>query len=77
MSRIAAASPSSPGPRRKPVPAWHKVFLAMLVAVGCDGAIIDPTEKDMMITLCSARAVMGEDEYCVAYLEKVRAEGLV
>jgi 5-methyltetrahydrofolate corrinoid/iron sulfur protein methyltransferase len=56
---------------------FNKVFLAMLVAVGCDGAIIDPTEKDMMITLCSARAVMGDDEFCVAYIEKVRAEGLV
>ena len=48
----------------------------MLVAAGCDGAIIDPTEKDMMITLCSARAVMGIDEYCMEYLEKMRAEGL-
>ncbi len=54
----------------------NKVFLAMLVAVGCDGAIVDPTEQDMMITLCSARAVMGFDEYCMEYLGKMREEGL-
>jgi 5-methyltetrahydrofolate--homocysteine methyltransferase len=54
----------------------NKVFLAMLVAVGCDGAIVDPTEPDMMITLCSARAVMGYDEYCMEYLGKMREEGL-
>jgi len=30
MGRIAAASPAAPSPRRRPVPAWHRVFLAML-----------------------------------------------
>jgi len=54
---------------------FNRVFLAMLVAVGCDGAIIDPTESDMMITICSAQAVMGHDEFCMGYLEKMREEG--
>ena len=54
----------------------NKAFLAMLVAAGCDGAIVDPTEPDMMTTLCSARAVMGIDEYCMEYLTKMRADGL-
>jgi len=54
----------------------NKAFLAMLVAVGCDGVIIDPTEPDMMTTLCSARAVMGYDEYCMEYLTRMREEGL-
>jgi cobalamin-dependent methionine synthase I len=54
----------------------NKAFLAMLVAAGCDGFIIDPTEPDMMTTLCSARAVMGYDEYCMEYLTRMRAEGL-
>ena len=55
---------------------FNKVFLAMLVAAGCDGAIIDPTENDMMLTLCSARAVLGLDEYCMEYITKMREEGL-
>lgn len=54
---------------------FNRAFLAMLVAAGCDGVIADPTEKELMITLCSARAVMGIDEYCMEYLEKMRAEG--
>jgi 5-methyltetrahydrofolate--homocysteine methyltransferase len=54
----------------------NKVFLAMLVSAGCDGAIIDPTEPDIMLTLCSARAVMGFDEYCMEYLRKMRECGL-
>ncbi len=47
----------------------------MLVAAGCNGVIADPTEKDLMFTLCSARAVMGFDEYCMEYIRKMRAEG--
>ena len=54
----------------------NRAFLAMLVSAGCDGAIMDPTEPDMMLTLCSARAVMGIDEYCIGYLTKMREEGL-
>ena len=33
MSRIAAACPAAPAPRRKKTPAWHKVFLSMLPAI--------------------------------------------
>ncbi len=55
---------------------FNKVFFAMLVAAGCDGAIIDPTETDMMLTLCYSRAVLGLDEYCMEYITKMREEGL-
>lgn len=56
---------------------FNRAFLAMLVEAGCDGAIIDPTEHEMILTLCSAQAVLGIDEYCMAYLGKVRELGLV
>ena len=36
---------------------FNRAFLAMLVAAGCDGVITDPSEKDLMTTICSARAV--------------------
>ncbi len=54
---------------------FNKAFLAMLVAAGCDGVILDPTEKDLMLTLISARAVLGLDEYCIEYITKMREEG--
>ena len=46
----------------------NRAFLAMLVAAGCDGAIIDPCEEGIMNTLLSARAVMGLDDYCMEYI---------
>ena len=46
----------------------NKAFLAMLVAAGADGAIIDPTEPGLVTTLYAARAIMGLDEYCMEYL---------
>lgn len=50
----------------------NRAFLAMLVAAGCDGMIIDPCEPGMMNTLVSARAVLGLDEYCMEYLTAYR-----
>ena len=50
----------------------NKVFLAMLVAAGCDGAIIDPTEPGMMNTLFSSRAALGLDEYSMGYIKAYR-----
>lgn len=55
---------------------FNKAFLSMLVEAGADGAIVDPTEQDMMITLYSARAVLGFDEYCMAYLTRMREDGM-
>jgi len=54
---------------------FNRAFLAMLVAAGCDGAIVDPTEHEMMTMLCAARAVMGFDEYCMGYLHVMRETG--
>ena len=51
----------------------NRAFLAMLVAAGCDGAIIDPCEEGMMATLLSARAALGLDEYCMDYITAHRA----
>ena len=51
----------------------NRAFFAMLIAAGCDGAIIDPCEEGMMNTLFSARAVLGLDDYCMEYLQAQRA----
>ena len=50
----------------------NRAFLAMLIAAGCDGAIVDPCEKGMMNTLYSARAALGLDEYCMGYITASR-----
>jgi 5-methyltetrahydrofolate--homocysteine methyltransferase len=46
----------------------NKVFLSMLIAAGCDGAILDPCEPGMITTLFSAQAVLGLDEYGMNYI---------
>ncbi len=51
----------------------NRAFLAMLVAAGADGAIIDPCEDGMMATLLAARAVLGLDEFCMGYISAFRA----
>ena len=50
-------------------------FLALTMAQGMDSAIMDPTSKDMQAVLHAVNALMGKDEYCMAYLESFR-EGL-
>jgi len=54
----------------------NKAFLAMLIAAGCDGAIIDPCEPGMMTTLFSSQAVLGLDEYCMDYISAYREKRL-
>jgi len=54
----------------------NKVFLAMLVAAGCDGAVVDPTEAGMMNTLFSSRAALGLDEYGMDYIKAYRESRL-
>jgi cobalamin-dependent methionine synthase I len=55
----------------------NKVFFAMLIEAGCDGAIIDPTKPGMMATLFSAQAVVGLDEYCMKYITAYREGKLI
>jgi len=50
----------------------NRAFLAMLIAAGADGAIIDPCEEGMMAALLSARAVLGLDEFCMEYITAYR-----
>lgn len=54
----------------------NRTYLAMLMAAGLDGAIMDPTEPHMMSTVLAARAILGRDEYCMDYITAGRAEKL-
>ena len=51
----------------------NRAFFAMLVAAGADGAIMDPCEQGMMNALISSRAVLGLDDFCMAYIQASRA----
>jgi len=50
----------------------NRVFLAMLLAGGCDGAIMDPCEPGMMTAIASSRVILGMDEFGVEYISAYR-----
>jgi len=54
----------------------NRIFLAMAMAMGLDGALIDPTDKDMMATISAGEALLGRDEYCMNYLTAFRENKL-
>ena len=53
--------------------ALNRTYLAMLMAAGLDGVIMDPTEPYMLSTVLASRAILGHDEYCMEYIQAGRA----
>lgn len=50
----------------------NRTYLALLMAEGLDGVIMDPTERHMMSTLLAARVILGKDEFCMDYITAER-----
>jgi len=46
----------------------NRTFLAMLLASGLDGAILNPRDKTLRKTLLAARALLGKDDFLADYL---------
>ncbi|MDQ7093575.1 methyltetrahydrofolate cobalamin methyltransferase [Desulfosporosinus sp. PR] len=53
----------------------NRLFMVQTMAMGMDGFILDPTNKDMMGALYIATALTGQDKYCRGYL-KAHRKGL-
>ena len=52
----------------------NRVFLAYMVQAGLDAAIIDPSEKEIVLTIAAAEAIAGADSFCMNYLMTARGE---
>jgi 5-methyltetrahydrofolate--homocysteine methyltransferase len=50
----------------------NEVFLVLLMGRGLDAAIVDPTDRQLMMNIKAAEALLGRDEYCVEYLRAYR-----
>ncbi|MFA5255397.1 MAG: dihydropteroate synthase [Candidatus Omnitrophota bacterium] len=61
-------------PNRKVI---NSTFLAMAIQSGLDGAILDPTEKQIISSISAAQALICEDEYCAEYIKAFREGRLV
>lgn len=55
----------------------NRTFLVAAMGRGMDSAIIDPTDTHLMTAMRAAEAVLGRDEYCMAFLEGVQAGHIV
>ena len=53
--------------------AINRQFLALTMAAGMDSAIMDPLSSDMQATMYATAALLGQDEYCMEYLQAYRA----
>jgi 5-methyltetrahydrofolate--homocysteine methyltransferase len=56
-------------PYRKAI---NRSFLTLAMAAGMDSAIMDPTSEDMRAALYAADALLGNDDYCMNYLQAYR-----
>lgn len=51
----------------------NKTFMAMAIAKGLDGAIVNPLDEELMSIVCAAEALVGRDEFCMQYTNMFRA----
>ncbi len=51
----------------------NQTFMAMAIAKGLDGAIMNPLDKKMMANILAAEALAGRDNFCMDYLKAYRA----
>ena len=51
----------------------NRTFMAMAIAKGLDGAIVNPLDREMMAAITAAEALAGRDNYCMRYLKAYRA----
>jgi cobalamin-dependent methionine synthase I len=50
----------------------NQTFMAMAIAKGLDGAIVNPLDRKMMANIVAAEALVGKDNYCMSYLKAFR-----
>jgi len=51
----------------------NRVFLVMAMQAGMDSAIMDPLDEKIMAQIIAAEALLGQDEFCMNYLQAHRA----
>lgn len=52
----------------------NQTFMSMAIAMGLDGAIINPLDKRMMANIIAAEALIGRDNHCMNFMKAYRAK---
>ncbi len=55
----------------------NRTFIALMMGVGMDSAIIDPLDRQLMATIKTADMLLGNDAFCGNFLKGVRAGAIV
>lgn len=55
----------------------NRTYVAMCMAAGLDGAVLDPTNEKMMSTILAGNALLNQDKACKRYLKAHRKGILV
>jgi 5-methyltetrahydrofolate--homocysteine methyltransferase len=55
----------------------NRTFLTGAISRGLDGAILDPTDRDLMTAVFAAEAVFARDEFGIAFLEAVETGKII
>lgn len=50
----------------------NRAFLAMTLLSGADAVIVDPLDQHLMGILLASNAILGEDEFCLNYIDAFR-----
>jgi 5-methyltetrahydrofolate--homocysteine methyltransferase len=50
----------------------NQAFTVMCMTAGLDAAIIDPMDKQLMALVYATEALLGRDEFCMAYLDAAK-----
>jgi cobalamin-dependent methionine synthase I len=50
----------------------NRLFVTQTMAMGMDGYILNPSDKSMMGVIQAAKALLGQDEYCMGFLTAYR-----
>ncbi|HIE28888.1 TPA: methyltetrahydrofolate cobalamin methyltransferase [Candidatus Poribacteria bacterium] len=50
----------------------NQVFMIMAMVKGLDAALLDPRDKRMMADIIAAEALLGQDDFCMNYIQAYR-----
>jgi len=51
----------------------NRGFLSLAMQAGMDSAVMDPLDEKLMAQIIATQALLGEDEFCMNYLQAYRA----
>lgn len=51
----------------------NRTFLPLMMGRGLDGALLDPLDRDLMATVATTRLLLGEDDYCLEFMDSCAA----